>query len=89
MKYVVTYESAPDPREKAQAHFPAHRARWAEYRDRGELMMIGTFSDHSGAMGVFTTREAAESFVDGDPFVLEGVVKTHTIREWNEVLSES
>jgi uncharacterized protein YciI len=68
MKYVVTYESAADSREKAQQHFPAHRARWAEFRDRGELLMIGTFSD---------------------PFVAEGVVETYTIREWNEVLSES
>jgi uncharacterized protein YciI len=35
---------------------------------------------------VFTTREAAEGFVTGDPFVLEGVVASWEVLEWNEVL---
>ena len=38
-------------------------------------------------MGVFTTRAAAEEFVAGDPFVLCGLVRTCTIREWNEILA--
>jgi uncharacterized protein YciI len=37
-------------------------------------------------MAVFTTREAAEEFVKGDPFVLNGLVRRWTIREWNEPL---
>ena len=37
-------------------------------------------------MGIFTTRAAAEEFVRGDPFVLHGVVRNWTIREWNEAL---
>jgi uncharacterized protein YciI len=37
-------------------------------------------------MSIFTTREAAEEFVRGDPFVLHGVVGSWTIREWNEAL---
>jgi hypothetical protein len=36
---------------------------------------------------VFTTRQAAEEFVGADPFVLNGVVRDWTIREWNEVLA--
>jgi hypothetical protein len=35
---------------------------------------------------VFTSREAAEEFVAGDPFVLGGVVASHELRPWNEVL---
>ena len=35
---------------------------------------------------IFTTREAAEEFVRSDPFVLDGVVRSWTIREWNEAL---
>ena len=34
-------------------------------------------------MAVFRTREAAEAFVAGDPFVANGVVKGHEIRGWN------
>ena len=50
--------------------------------------MIGPFADAQGdgAMGIFTTRAAVEEFVRGDPFVLHGVVRNWTIREWNEAL---
>ncbi len=75
VKYVVIYESGDDVRAKAPIHFPADRARWQAFRDRGELLMSGTFSDLSGAMGIFTSREAAEAFVKEDPFVLQGVVR--------------
>jgi hypothetical protein len=39
------------------------------------------------ALGIFTTKEAAEEFVAGDPFVLNGVVSATSIVAWNEVLS--
>jgi uncharacterized protein YciI len=49
--------------------------------------MVGPFVDpREGAMSVFTTREAAEEFAAGDPFVLNGVVRSWRIYEWNEVL---
>ena len=34
-------------------------------------------------MAIFTTREAAEAFVAGDPFVREGVVRSYEIRDWD------
>jgi len=88
MKAVVFYESADDLAEKAPLHAGPHRARWREFADRGELLMIGPFANalEDGAMGIFTTREAAEEFVRGDPFVLHGVVRNWTIRDWNEAL---
>ena len=87
-KYVVFYESADDVASKAPAHYEAHCARLDEFHERGELLMVGTFADPQtqGAMSIFTTREAAEAFVEGDPFVLNGVVRGWEIREWNEVL---
>ena len=74
---------------KAPAHFPAHQARLQEFHGRGEILMVGTFGDpqEQGSMAIFPTREAAEAFVEGDPFVLEGVVRRHEIREWNEILA--
>ena len=86
MKYVLCYESAEDVAEKAPLHFAAHRARWADFHDRGSLLAVGPFTDGAGAMGVFTTREAAEEFAAEDPFVVHGVVRGWTVREWNEVL---
>ena len=54
-----------------------------------KALMVGTFGDpqQQGSMSIFPTRAAAESFVDGDPFVLNGVVRRWEIREWNEILA--
>jgi uncharacterized protein len=90
VKYaVVLYTSADDVLTKAPAHFPAHTARIDEFRERGEVVMIGTFGDPQaqGSMAIFTSREAAEAFVAGDPFVLNGVVRGYEIRDWNEALT--
>jgi uncharacterized protein len=35
-------------------------------------------------MAVFATRQAAEEFVNRDPFVLNGVVGRRQICEWDE-----
>jgi uncharacterized protein len=88
MKYVLFYQSAADVASRAPLHFAAHRARWAEFQARGTLLMIGPFGDPQaeGSMAVFTTREDAEEFATGDPFVLNAVVERWFVREWNEVL---
>jgi uncharacterized protein len=87
VKYVVRYPPPAD-RSQAVAFFPAHREWYEGFHQRGLLLMLGTFEDvqADGAMGIFATREAAEEFVDGDPFVLNGVVRDWSIHGWNEVL---
>ena len=69
MKAVVFYESAADLVQKAPLHAAAHRVRWLEFADRGELLMVGPFANaqEDGAMGILTSRGAAEEFVRGDP----------------------
>lgn len=86
MKYVLFYESADDVGSKAPSHFAAHRARADEFHTRGALLMVGPFADpqRDGSMAIFTTREAAEEFASSDPFVVQGVVATWRILEWNE-----
>ena len=91
MKYVVFYEVADGVEAGLLEHFPAHRARSLEFRSSGTLLLTGPFADRATAaptapasMAIFTTREAAEEFVRGDPFVLEGLVGTWSIREWHE-----
>jgi uncharacterized protein len=90
MKYVLFYESADDVVNRAPAHFPAHSARLDEFHARGDLLMVGTFADPQteGSMSIFSSREAAEEFAAGDPFVLNGVIRAWHVREWNEVLSD-
>ncbi len=88
MKYVLSYEAADDFRTKVPFHFEAHRALWRQFHSAGQLLMVGPFADApaGGAMAIFTTRDAAESFVKADPFVSQGIVARWTIREWNEAL---
>jgi uncharacterized protein YciI len=87
VKYVLFYESADDVASKAPAQFAAHTARFDDFEDT--LLMIGAFGNpqDEGSMAIFTTREAAEEFAKGDPFVLNGVVRRWYVREWNEVLA--
>jgi uncharacterized protein len=89
VKYVLFYESADDVLSRAPEHFPAHQARYEDFHARGTLLMLGTFANpqEEGSMAVFTTREAAEEFARGDPFVLNGVVRSWRVREWDEVLA--
>jgi hypothetical protein len=88
MKYVLFYESAEDVLVKAPLHAAEHRALWSESFASGQLLMIGPFSDpRDGAMGIFTTRDAAETFARRDPFVRNGVVTNWYVREWMDVSS--
>ncbi len=88
-RFVLLYTPAENVAETAPAHFPAHVARAQEFHRQGTCLSLGTFGDvqRDGAMAIFTTREAAEAFVAGDPFVLEGVVERHEIREYDDVFA--
>ena len=52
--------------------------------------MVGTFADPQadGSMAIFNTRDGAEAFATGDPFVLQGVVRSWTVKEWLESSDE-
>jgi uncharacterized protein len=72
--YVTLYRSADNVDQRAPEHLPAHLARCQEFTVRGMLLAYGTFGDPQtqGSMAIFATREAAEEFVAGDPFVEHG-----------------
>jgi uncharacterized protein YciI len=83
----MIYESAPESRAKARDHLAAHRERLDLFCSRGTMLMAGPLLEPSGrALGIFTSREAAEEFIAGDPFIVHGVVTSWSVVEWNEVL---
>jgi uncharacterized protein len=43
MKYLMFYEMAADGLPKAQANFPAHRARLEQFHRNGTLLMAGPY----------------------------------------------
>ena len=88
MKYVLIYRAVDDFLPLAREHGPAHVERLRDFHGRGVLLMVGTFDESvkGEAMAIFTSREAAEEFIAGDPFVLNGVVANWTLRPWKEIL---
>ena len=88
MKYVLLYESAQVASSKAPKHVDAHQARVDDFHSRGALVMTGSFTNHEdGSMAIFTSREAAEEFIKDDPFVVDGVITSWHIGEWDETLT--
>ncbi|HEY5405577.1 MAG TPA: hypothetical protein VIJ92_00755 [Ginsengibacter sp.] len=85
MKAVVIGESSGATMELIMTVYPRHKIIVDKYIQRGEVIGIGPFADR-GNMAIFKTRAAAEQFVTEDPFILEGLVKTFVIKDWNDNL---
>jgi uncharacterized protein len=85
MKAVVIGEPSGASMEAIMAVYPRHKAVVDQFTARGEVIGIGPFTD-LGNMGIFRTRAAAEAFVKQDPFILEGLVKSCVIRDWNDTM---
>jgi len=78
-------DMGPGGMAHAQEVYPRHVAYLEQFNIDGEVLMIGTFADPAadGSMAVFRSREAAERFIAGDPFVTEGVVASWRVLDWN------
>ena len=84
-KAVLIGESSGATMDQIMAVYPRHKAVVDEFIAAGHVIGIGPFADR-GNMAIFRTREAAEQFVARDPFILEGLVKSFVIRDWNDEL---
>jgi uncharacterized protein len=85
MKAVVIGESSGATMDQIMAVYPRHKVVVDAFVARGDVIGIGPFADR-GNMAIFRTRAAAEAFIAQDPFVLEGVVKSVVIREWQDTM---
>ena len=83
MKAVVIGEPSGVSMDTIMSVYPRHKAVVDKFIARGDVIGIGPFADR-GNMAIFRTREAAEEFVQQDPFILEGLVKSYAIRDWND-----
>ena len=85
MKAVLIGESAGATMDAIMKVYPRHKIIVDKYVARNEVIGIGPFTD-MGNMGIFKTRAAAEQFAAEDPFILEGLIKSFVIRDWNDTL---
>ena len=88
--FVTSCKSMEEVKSRHGATIAAHLARSNELHKQGTLLMAGAFLDNPeepvSTMGIFPTREAAEEYAKGDPFVLNGLVTKWHIREWANIL---
>ena len=87
---VTAYNSIADAQTKAPNEIAAHMARSRQLYAAGKVLMAGAFLNNPDepltTMGVFSSRQDAEEYAAGDPFVLNGVVTKWYIREWANIL---
>ena len=88
--FTIAYASVEEAKADAPDLIAAHIARSREMHRRGTLLMAGAFvGDSEGplrTMAIFTSRDAAEEYAMGDPFVMEGKVTDWHVREWGSIL---
>jgi uncharacterized protein YciI len=83
MKTVIIGESSGASMEAIMTVYPRHKKIVDKYINKGVVLGIGPLSD-GGNMAIFKTREDAEAFTKEDPFILEGLVKSYVIKDWND-----
>lgn len=85
--FEVDYTSLSDVPPEPLAEHVSRSRRW--HAD-GRLLMAGAFADRPGepiqTMAVTRTREDAEEFAAGDPFVVAGTARVTAIRPWADML---
>ncbi len=85
MLFAVIGTTAGKSRDEIMAVYPRHKAFLDQFVARGEVVGVGPFTDSGGGnMALFRSRAAAEAFANGDPFLLEGIVKEYQIKDWGD-----
>ncbi|MCZ4244841.1 YciI family protein [Pedobacter punctiformis] len=85
MKAVLIGEPSGVSMETIMTVYPRHKIIVDKYIESGEIIGVGPFSD-MGSMAIFKTRAAAEQFTKEDPFILEGIIKSFAIKDWNDIV---
>ena len=89
--WLLTYELVGDYLERRPSHREEHlRLAW-EAVERGELVLAGALaSPMDKAVLLFSAdvADVAERFAAADPYVVHGLAKQWSVREWTTVVGE-
>lgn len=91
MRWVLLYELVDDYVERRAALRSQHLELARAAHARGELLLAGALADpYDRALLVFAGErpEVARDFALADPYVINGLVTSWTVRQWNEVLED-
>lgn len=100
MLYAILGEDAPGSLEKRLAARPAHLARLQALQDVGRLILAGPLpaidtSDPGPAgfigsliVAEFESQQAAQEWIDADPYVLAGIFRTTRVHPFKQVFPQ-
>lgn len=98
MLYAIIGEDVPDSLAKRTAVRAAHLARIQELVAAGRIVLAGPFPAIDAAdpgpagmtgsliVGEFESLEAATAWINGDPYVTEGVFARVTVKPFKQVV---
>lgn len=87
MHHILFYDVVSDYVERRTQYREAHLAHAQVSVSRGDLVFGGALSDPADtAVIVFTSEAAAKAFAEADPYVLNGLVNSWRVRQWNTVV---
>lgn len=92
-QYLLKYDYIPDVLEKRGPFREGHLGLAKQMIEEGTCLSGGPTGDvgmeiPTGALFIFTDEAAAKNFVEGDPYVSNGIVTGHSIEEWNVVVQK-
>jgi uncharacterized protein YciI len=90
--YLLEYALIDDYLARRAAFRDEHLALAREAHRRGDLILAGALAEPPDrAVLVWRTddRSVVERFIDGDPYVRNGLVTSWTIRPWTVVIGEA
>lgn len=87
MMYILFYTYGENALERRAPYREEHLGLANASHAEGQMVLAGAYTEPlDGAALVFRTREAAEAFVEVDPYVRSGLVTAWRVREWNVVI---
>lgn len=91
MHYLLFYEAGPDYTTERAPYRKHHLELALAAAARGDIVLAGAYANPAdGALLVFRgdSPKVAEDFARADPYVVNGVVKRWSVREWTTVAGE-
>ena len=88
LELTVPFSSFADVQQRAPEALTRHIAQATELHESGDVLMAGAFLQPDPAdgylhtMAICRSMEAAERFLERDPFVRSGQIVDHRIRAW-------
>ena len=96
-QFLLRYDYIPDVLEKRGPHREGHIKLAKKFIEEGKCLSGGPTGEvgmgmegvpPTGALFIFADAASAKAYVEGDPYVANGIVTGHSIEEWNVVVQK-